>query len=571
MKADSNLSESIDHTEILAAVDRIEKSGVLGSSDRSISLLRYLVGEEIEGRGDRIKAYSIAIDVLEKDADFNPSANSIVRVEALRLRNGLEQYYNIFGVEDRTRIELNPGSYRPRFKSLKRSADSGQKKPSAIFNWIKERKKIFAYAAAASVGSLLLLVMLSKLGVYSGIASIGGNSAQCASARPTVKVVFKHSEKYSNEVIRDWELAMKRYLSYYSVITQSEDNGSDCEGVPAYILEIANFPEQDSKILANLVTRDRDFAWSKLYNADEFVPVNQENLALAKIAHDVGFSRGAVALDAVTRPWKNEAALEEYKCISKAHQYNLSDTLQSFNLALDCMEEEVEAGTKAADLLALYANYQEAIVTGYLDKSDAEKAEAKKARDRAIKRAQEYGPLESEVLVTQLRIARHNFPNDIAKTIEILELIDRRFDMQPMLLNQAAISYALQGDYDLALSYADRAEAIMGELSRSYWPRLMSFMGRGEWENAAKYKERLPVDTSFGAILLLAIATKTGDVEDQIAALTLLRKRGIDNEQRILNEVKQFPYHDSFKAVVAEAIVQYYRGPKAVKPAGQPT
>lgn len=68
------------------------------------------------GRGDRLKAYSIAIAALGKQAEFDPSADPIVRVEASRLRRCLNDYYLSDGQNDPMRITIPKGSYRPVFK-----------------------------------------------------------------------------------------------------------------------------------------------------------------------------------------------------------------------------------------------------------------------------------------------------------------------------------------------------------------------------------------------------------------------------------------------------------------------
>ncbi len=99
--------------ECLANVLRDEAH--LGSG-RQRDLLRYLVTEEIEGRGARIKAFSIATDVFGRAADFDPHTDSIVRVEKGRLRRTLELYYATAGAGDPVRIGFEKGSYRPSFQ-----------------------------------------------------------------------------------------------------------------------------------------------------------------------------------------------------------------------------------------------------------------------------------------------------------------------------------------------------------------------------------------------------------------------------------------------------------------------
>ena len=107
------LYDEDDCREAMGALGALIESGVLGETSRLRQLLRYLVIEELEGRGARLKAYSIATDVFGRGEDFDPGTDSIVRVEVHRLRQSLEHYYATKGVEDRVRIEIPKGTYRP--------------------------------------------------------------------------------------------------------------------------------------------------------------------------------------------------------------------------------------------------------------------------------------------------------------------------------------------------------------------------------------------------------------------------------------------------------------------------
>lgn len=115
----ANLSEQVDgpdQSAFVAALDHILASGSLGNSSRLITLLRYVVTEELEGRGDRIKSYTIATDVFGRSADFDANTDSIVRVEFRRLRQALEHYYATKGTQAAVRIVLPSGTYRPAFR-----------------------------------------------------------------------------------------------------------------------------------------------------------------------------------------------------------------------------------------------------------------------------------------------------------------------------------------------------------------------------------------------------------------------------------------------------------------------
>ncbi len=64
------------------------------------------------GRGERLKGYNVALEVFDRPATFDAS-DPIVRVEAVRLRDRLREYYATDGQSDPIRIGLAKGSYMP--------------------------------------------------------------------------------------------------------------------------------------------------------------------------------------------------------------------------------------------------------------------------------------------------------------------------------------------------------------------------------------------------------------------------------------------------------------------------
>jgi tetratricopeptide (TPR) repeat protein len=101
-----------DTGAILMHLRRMSGSRVFARAGRMYPLLQYLVDAALAGDGDRLSQYRIATDVLGRRAQFDPSSDSIVRVEIGRLRNKLREYYESDGREDRVRFELPKGGYR---------------------------------------------------------------------------------------------------------------------------------------------------------------------------------------------------------------------------------------------------------------------------------------------------------------------------------------------------------------------------------------------------------------------------------------------------------------------------
>lgn len=75
-------------------------------------LLSFLVGETAAGRGDQLKAYSVAVDGLGRAPDYDARADSYPRVQVGRLRRMLDSYYNVTPPVDGLRLTIPSGRYR---------------------------------------------------------------------------------------------------------------------------------------------------------------------------------------------------------------------------------------------------------------------------------------------------------------------------------------------------------------------------------------------------------------------------------------------------------------------------
>jgi TolB-like protein/Tfp pilus assembly protein PilF len=98
-------------------LERILSSPHFAAAERSKRFLRFIVDETLADRRENLKEYTLAVEVFDRDADFDTSTNPIVRVEASRLRRRLEHYYLTLGREDPVLIEIPRGTYVPAFQS----------------------------------------------------------------------------------------------------------------------------------------------------------------------------------------------------------------------------------------------------------------------------------------------------------------------------------------------------------------------------------------------------------------------------------------------------------------------
>jgi TolB-like protein/Tfp pilus assembly protein PilF len=95
---------------------RILASETFRSASGQREFLRYTVEETLAGRGSAIKEFCVATDVFKRGSTFDSKKDTIVRVEARKLRLRLAKYYESEGKDDSVLIEFPKGTYAPLFK-----------------------------------------------------------------------------------------------------------------------------------------------------------------------------------------------------------------------------------------------------------------------------------------------------------------------------------------------------------------------------------------------------------------------------------------------------------------------
>jgi TolB-like protein/tetratricopeptide (TPR) repeat protein len=95
-------------------IARITASPGFAGAERMRRFLDFIVNKTIDGEAESLKEYVIGVEVYGR-ADFDPRTDTIVRVEARRLRKKLQEYYAANGRQDQVVVSLPSGSYVPIF------------------------------------------------------------------------------------------------------------------------------------------------------------------------------------------------------------------------------------------------------------------------------------------------------------------------------------------------------------------------------------------------------------------------------------------------------------------------
>jgi adenylate cyclase len=149
--------------EVRAQLARIIASPEFVAPERARGFLRYVVEETLAGHADRLKGYTIAVEVFERDESFDSQADPVVRIEAGRLRRALERYHLVAGRADPVLIEIPKGGYVPTFSY--RAAPALDEPPAATTVTERPSASSFRWRALALVLAGLAAVVAVLVGI----------------------------------------------------------------------------------------------------------------------------------------------------------------------------------------------------------------------------------------------------------------------------------------------------------------------------------------------------------------------------------------------------------------------
>jgi tetratricopeptide (TPR) repeat protein len=143
--------------EVLQQLERILGSHRFAAAERSSRFLRFVVEKAVAGASGEIKEVVIASEIYGRAADYDPKTDSVVRVEASRLRTKLKDYYAAEGALDPVRITIPKGAYIPQFERIAQSMSPAGAPPPA-----KSLRSAWALGAAVCGVSVLLWLSIGR-------------------------------------------------------------------------------------------------------------------------------------------------------------------------------------------------------------------------------------------------------------------------------------------------------------------------------------------------------------------------------------------------------------------------
>lgn len=376
--------------DIAAQLDRIFSSSDFNTSERNRRFLSYIVTETLAGRGDRIKAYTIAVSAFDRDEHFDPNADPVIRIEASRLRRALERYYLTAGRSDPILITIPKGHYVPMFEAMGSEPVHEDAPVDEGASDTRSRASPGGPTAAPSRPSALplmgLLVAIS-LALGSGITAsliqpkpVLESRATAARHEPSILVAPLQSDS-SDPTLRQLARGMTREI--VSGLTRFDDlfvfaaetsflHGPvddvrrlvEALGVDYVLVGGMSGSDRRVRITSALISAHDDrHLWSGTFDADlsasSHLPI-QESVA-NQVVRALAPPGGAIEADRVREiAGRPPQSLSSYECVLHFRQYWRKPESGLLPNVQDCLERAVKADPAYADAWAslglLYAH-----------------------------------------------------------------------------------------------------------------------------------------------------------------------------------------------------------------------
>ncbi|WP_139167782.1 tetratricopeptide repeat protein [Bauldia litoralis] len=505
-KADSPVSPEV----VRQAVDRIVASADFSASERARNFLKYVVEETLEGRSDRIKAFTVAVEVFGRDDTFDAQNDPVVRIEAGRLRRALEHYYLLEGKDDCVVIEIPKGGYVPVFGvnrtegAVDADADGSAVSDAPVAAAPDRTRRWRSHLVP---GAIVAVVVAGVAAYATGMMSIGGGAGDSLPKGPTLLVLpfsdlgdgpvsALYSAALTDEVVS--ELARFKEITVYGVQTsRSVKVDADVTALKrdrdvAYVLEGSVRTDSErirvsSRLLnsaSGAVLWSRRFAYP-LTASDLFgIQVETAEEVATAIAQPYGIVFRAEAARERDAPPDD---LEAYLCTLRYYVYRAGPSAAKHAEVRDCLERAVAAFPSYATAWGLLGLvYVDEVRAGFNPSPDAVKRGLEAANTatrldpdnvralQALAMAYSYNRQPAEAFeVSQKAIALNPNDTELLGQLGLLTGLSGRMQEGRDLLERAlaknpghssfyrgalaTIAY-MQHDYEKALSEIDKTD-----------------------------------------------------------------------------------------------------------------
>jgi adenylate cyclase len=516
---------------------RILGSAEFVATNRLRSFLRFVVEETLAGRAERLKAYTIAVDVLGRDDSFDSQADPVVRMEAGKLRRRLERYYLGAGRDDPIRIEIPKGTYAPTFAS-QHNVEGAQQ--ATADRAPPPRRRLsrggLLGLAAAVVASLVLLttIWLRPEAPTPELAAVPPESQQHGPA--IIVLPFEDlsandpgnafagglTEELISNLMRFGELRL--YSAYGSFLEQPSADpvelGKRLDVRYVIAGSVRRGPDRVRLIVHLIDARSGEYLWSEIYDR-ELTPENvfaaQEQLA-AGLASQLAQPYGIIhEISGESFHRQPPETLFAYDCVLRAFAYRRTLDPELYVPQRACLEEAVHRDAGYADAWAMLAFAQlDEYRFGY--GPEAGDASVLDLAMSTARRAVEFDAdgVRGLLALSSIQFYRREFAKADAAHRRLLSLNPA----DPEVLAQVGWRTAFAGDWDAGIDLVE--QAIARSIEAPEWYHLiMAFhhYRRADYQTALAEVNAAGSNWVWGPMTLAAVQGQLGNQDEARRAL----------------------------------------------------
>ncbi|MET0375212.1 MAG: hypothetical protein ABW128_13270, partial [Rhizorhabdus sp.] len=312
-------------------------------------LLSFLVGETAAGRGDQLKAYSVAVDGLGRAPDYDARADSYPRVQVGRLRRMLDSYYSVTPPASGLRLTIPSGRYRVALQPAVIAPQTGA--TIGTGSMLPDRPLSFGW----HVVLLLVLVLLVTAALFT-LVPMRSASPSASQARPIVELAGSEMARGSplGNVVRATLLNGLGRSSVYDLRALPRSGSRDLQAAPArFRLSTDMIDGANPRLFLRLSRMSPD---RLLWSGDISLPIAGEidsaemDRRLAPVIASIGRVNGLVATHELQENGGREAA--GYSCLLLYHRYRKDRTDTERDHARSCVESSLRRNPQDAGLQA---------------------------------------------------------------------------------------------------------------------------------------------------------------------------------------------------------------------------
>ncbi len=490
----SNDIEPVQAALVREELERVCEDKLFRDTTRMKRFLRYVVEETLAGRGDRLKGYVIGVEVFDRPDDFDPQADTIVRVQAGQLRRRLDLYYADRGQSSEVRILVPKGRYAPIFELRQSPGPDETVDPKSIVKESDNRAKDPRPSLA-----VLTLDDLSSQTFDDGTHFAEGLSAEIVNALVQfrslriVTLTPSVSTSLAQKSVRD----IGKECGADFVLSGSVRRDGEVFRVTVSLIRSETSEHVFSRVF------DREYKPGSLFNLQEEIA----SYTAAAIAAPYG------AVNRYNRRSLDgrQASMEAYNCILRYYDIKLSPTRQVAEDLLSDVNAVTESQPKFSMGWAIRALLNNFLATQVEPTGDA--AIRLIEADRSARRALKVDAQNSlgYFALYQTFFHRGDFEN-------ANRMIRRTMSLNPndySVLAFYAICLAIRGDVETATAMNAAALRLIGRAPTWYYmPQMIVDFSNKEYASVVGLADEKMEDVPYGFYLMgLAATALSGDVE----------------------------------------------------------